>query len=87
VREIAYYPTTTQEPSPVVGRITKLIEGGQLFDDLETSTFHPDKDRVMICGSLQLNTDMSNLLEAAGLTEGSNSSPGQFIVEKAFTEK
>jgi len=87
VEKLAYYPTTTQEQSPVVGRITKLIESEQLFNDLDTSKFHPDKDRVMICGSLQLNTDMTKLLEAAGFTEGSNSSPGQFVVEKAFTEK
>lgn len=87
MEKLAYYPTTTQEASPVIGRITKLIDNGQLFNDLDAAPFSATDDRIMICGSLQLNLDMGQRCTEAGLTEGSNSSPGHFVVEKAFTEK
>ena len=38
----------------------------------------------MICGSTGMINDTKNLLSAAGLTEGSNASPAEFVVEKAF---
>jgi len=40
----------------------------------------------MICGSMALNKDIMGLCEAAGLSEGSNSSPADFVVEKAFVD-
>ena len=42
------------------------------------------EDRVMICGSMGLNMDLKVILEAAGLREGSNSEPGEYVLEKAF---
>ncbi len=79
-----YYPTTTREESPKMGRITDLITSGELFADLSLPPLDPATDRVMICGSMGLNMDMKKILEAAGLKEGSNSSPGEYVVEKAF---
>ena len=38
----------------------------------------------MVCGSLAFNHDIKALLEAAGLREGANSDPAEFVVEKAF---
>lgn len=38
----------------------------------------------MICGSMGLNKDMKTILDGAGFTEGSNSQPGEYVVEKAF---
>jgi ferredoxin--NADP+ reductase len=46
--------------------------------------FNPEEDRVMICGSMGLNIEIKELLEAAGMEEGANSKPGHFVVEKAF---
>jgi ferredoxin--NADP+ reductase len=43
-------------------------------------------DRVMICGNLALNKDLMALCEAAGLREGANSAPAEFVVEKAFVD-
>jgi len=40
----------------------------------------------MICGSMGLNTDIMSLCKAAGLGEGANSKPAEFVVEKAFVE-
>lgn len=82
--QLRYYPTTTRQESPKMGRITTLIENGTLFDDLGIPAFNPESDRVMICGSMGLNTDVKTLLEAAGLEEGANSKPATYVLEKAF---
>jgi len=84
LEKLRYYPTTTREDSPKMGRITTLIESGELFDDLNVAPFDPANDRAMICGSLAFNIDVKALLEKAGLKEGANSDPAQFVVEKAF---
>ena len=84
MQKLRYYPTTTREESPKMGRITTLIEQGVLFDDLNVPHFDPEHDRVMICGSMGLNTDVKTLLEAAGLEEGANSKPATYVLEKAF---
>ena len=83
--KLIYYPTTTAEPSPKMGRITKMIESGSLFSDLNLPAWSPDNDRVMICGSLPMNKDLMTLCESSNLTEGSNSAPGHYVVERAFT--
>lgn len=82
--KLKYYPTTTREQSPKMGRITTLIENGELFDDLGVPPLNPETDRAMICGSLGFNIDVKALLEQAGLREGANSEPREFVVEKAF---
>ncbi len=82
--KIRYYPTTTREQSPKMGRITTLIENGELFSDLGVPPLDPATDRAMVCGSLAFNVDIKALMEKAGLHEGANSEPGQFVIEKAF---
>ena len=82
--KLRYYPTTTREHSPRMGRITTLIADGTLFNDLSVPPLNPETDRAMVCGSLAFNTDIKVLLEAAGLREGANSEPGEFVIEKAF---
>lgn len=82
--KLRYYPTTTREQSPKMGRITTLIENGELFADLGVPPLNPETDRAMVCGSLAFNLDMKVALEAAGLREGANSDPAEFVIEKAF---
>jgi ferredoxin--NADP+ reductase len=82
--KLRYYPTTTREESPKMGRITTLIENGDLFADLGVPPLDPALDRAMVCGSLAFNIDVKALLEKAGLREGANSDPAEFVVEKAF---
>lgn len=84
LKKIRYYPTTTREESPKMGRITTLIESGELFSDLGIPALDPATDRAMVCGSLAFNQDIKALMEAAGLNEGANSEPGEFVIEKAF---
>lgn len=82
--QLKYYPTTTRDASPKMGRGTTLIENGTLAADLGLPPLNAETDRVMICGSMGLNKDVKALCEAAGMTEGSNSSPAEFVLEKAF---
>ncbi|MEM6729875.1 MAG: ferredoxin--NADP reductase [Pseudomonadota bacterium] len=84
ISKLTYYPTTTREESPKMGRVTKLLEDGTLFADLAIEGMSADVDRAMICGSIGLNTDLKAILERAGLEEGANSEPKHFVVEKAF---
>lgn len=84
LQKLVYYPTTTREDSPKMGRITTLIKDRTLFTDLDVTDFGPDKDRAMVCGSIGLNTDIKEILEGYGLREGANSEPAEYVVEKAF---
>ncbi|MEL6414390.1 MAG: ferredoxin--NADP reductase [Pseudomonadota bacterium] len=78
------YPTLTRQSYFKQGRITTLIENGELFRDLGFELLNPAKDRAMICGSMEMIADTKALMEQAGLVEGSNAQPGDFVVEKAF---
>ncbi|MEX3315750.1 ferredoxin--NADP reductase [Sulfitobacter sp. PS-8MA] len=82
--KIRYYPTTTREESPKMGRITNLLQDGTVFKDLGLPQITAAHDRAMVCGSLGFNKDIMQILEGFGLTEGANSDPQHFVVEKAF---
>ncbi len=84
--QLIHYPTTTREESPKMGRITDLIDSGKLFSDLGYPPLDPATDRGMICGSMGLLKDVKARLEAAGLTEGANNRPAEFVVERAFVD-
>lgn len=84
LEKLIYYPTTTREDSPKMGRITTLIKDGTLFRDLDITDFGAEQDRAMVCGSIGLNTDIKDILEGFGLREGANSEPAEYVVEKAF---
>lgn len=81
---LKYYPTTTREPSPFMGRITDNLTSGKVLSDLGLPPIDPAHDRAMICGSLAFNVDVKAVLEGFGMHEGANSEPREFVVEKAF---
>ncbi|TCV63636.1 ferredoxin--NADP+ reductase [Neorhizobium sp. R1-B] len=82
--KLKHYPTVTREEFSHTGRITDLIENGKLFADLGVPPLNPETDRGMICGSAEMLKDTKALLEKAGLTEGANSKPAEFVIERAF---
>ena len=84
VKKLVYYPTTTREKSPKMGRVTDLLKDGTLLADLGIDGLDAETDRAMICGSMGLNLDLKEILEGHGLEEGANSDPKHFVVEKAF---
>jgi len=84
--KLRYYPTTTREESPKMGRITDLMRSGEVFDDLGVEPIAPETDRAMVCGNLAFNLEIKELLEGYGLREGANSDPKEYVVEKAFVD-
>lgn len=84
LNKLHYYPTTTREESPKMGRITDLLEDGTVFKDLGIDGISAETDRAMVCGSMGLNTDLKRIFEGYGLREGANSDPAEYVVEKAF---
>ena len=85
-KKIKYYPTTTREESPKMGRITDLMRSGEAFADLNVPPLSPETDRAMICGNLAFNLELKDMLEEYGLVEGANSKPQHYVVEKAFLD-
>jgi ferredoxin/flavodoxin---NADP+ reductase len=85
--KLRYYPTVTREEFVTMGRVTELIESGKLFTDLQVPAFNPAEDRVMICGSPGMLRDLKVLLEGRGFKEGNTSTPGDFVIERAFAEQ
>ena len=84
--KLRYYPTTTRETSPKMGRITDLMRSGEVFRDLGVAPLSPETDRAMVCGNLAFNLEIKEMLEGYGLTEGANSKPAEYVVEKAFLD-
>lgn len=79
-----YYPTVTQGEFHTRGRITDRIREGLFRSDIGLTTADRPDSRWMICGSVAFNKDMIEILEGWGMTEGTRSNPGQFVVERAF---
>jgi len=84
--KLKYYPTVTREPFKTQGRITNLIASGQIFRDLGLPPLNPAEDRLMLCGGPSVLADLKVQLEGMGFEEGSISSPGDYVLEKAFVE-
>ncbi len=83
--KLLYYPTTTRDASLHMGRVTDNLSSGKVFADLGIpGPMNPATDRAMVCGSLAFNIDVKAILDGWGLTEGANSDPREYVVEKAF---
>ena len=85
--KLRYYPTVTREAYKNMGRVTDLMESGKLFTDLGVPGLDAQNDRVMICGSPGMLRDLKHMLEARGFKEGNTSTPGAFVIERAFAEQ
>ncbi len=85
-QQLLYYPTVTREPYKNEGRLTDLITNGKIFQDLNLPNFDPAVDRIMICGSPQMLKDLKKILEDLSFKEGSTTTPGDFVIERAFAE-
>ncbi|ODU09810.1 MAG: ferredoxin--NADP(+) reductase [Rubrivivax sp. SCN 71-131] len=85
--QLRYYPTVTRESYRNMGRVTHLIESGKLFSDLGVPPLSPEDDRAMLCGSPAMLRDIKKMLEVRGFKEGNTSTPGDFVIERAFAEQ
>lgn len=85
--QLLYYPTVTREDFKTKGRIPDLITSGKLGAELGLPEIDPKEDRVMICGSPGMLRDLKRLLEDRHFQEGNTSTPGAFVIERAFAEQ
>ena len=88
IREkLIYYPTVTREPFRHRGRITELLASDAFHAQIGLPPLDPAADRVMLCGSPGMLRDLGRFLEARGFAEGNHSTPGHYVIERAFVEK
>jgi ferredoxin--NADP+ reductase len=85
--QLRYYPTVTREAYRNMGRVTDLIQTGKMFEELGLPPLDHAHDRVMICGSPAMLRDLKHMLEHQGFAEGNTSTPGDFVIERAFAEQ
>ena len=85
--QLKYYPTVTREPFVTQGRIPDLIESGRMAGDLALPELNPAEDRAMLCGSPQMLKSIKEVLEKRGFKEGNTTSPGDYVVERAFVDQ
>ena len=83
-QQFKYYPTVTREPFRNQGRVTDLIANGKLAADLGVPNLNPAEDRVMICGSPEMLRDLKHMMEERNFKEGNTTTPGDFVIERAF---
>jgi len=77
--DILYYPIVTQEPWYDNTRITSLIETDHVMKIIS-----PLNSRVMICGNIDFNLEMKDILESRGFKEGSTNGAGTYVLERAY---
>jgi ferredoxin--NADP+ reductase len=85
---LRYYPTVTREPHVNRGRLTTLLESGRLLHDLRLPALDPAIDRLMVCGSPALLSDVCELLDARGFAISPHiGEPGDYVIERAFVTR
>lgn len=82
--KLSFYPITTREHSPHMGRITDQMRSGVLFETIKRPPLNKQTDRVMICGSMQMIKDVAQLCDEFGLEEGANNAPASYVIERSF---
>jgi len=84
--QLQFYPMTTRESSAHMGRITDAMLSGQFFNDTGLPPIDPERDRVMICGSMAMLKDCAAMCQQFGLIEGANNAPASYVIERAFVD-
>ncbi|MBD3657189.1 ferredoxin--NADP reductase [Marinobacter sp.] len=86
--KLVYYPTVTREPFRNQGRITTLIETGQLAKAIGLPPLNPETDRAMLCGSPAMLKDLTAMLDNLGFTASPHQGErGDYVIERAFVEQ
>ncbi|MGE4359274.1 MAG: ferredoxin--NADP reductase [Lysobacteraceae bacterium] len=87
-RQLLYYPAVTREDFVHRGRLTDLLDAGQISADLGIAPLDPAHDRAMICGSPQMLADFRAILDRRGFKASPRiGTPGEYVFERAFVEK
>lgn len=81
---LLYVPTVTREAFPTSKRGAVLFRSGELFSMLDVPAAVPEYDRVMLCGSPEMNQEMTQYLTQHGWVMTDYRGVGNFTAEKAF---
>ena len=84
--KLRYYPTTTREESPKMGRITDLLSSARCSTDLGIPPISPETDRAMVCGNLAFNVDIKEDPRRLWPARRRQFEPKEYVVEKAFLD-
>jgi ferredoxin/flavodoxin---NADP+ reductase len=78
---IDYIPIVTKDSTwkGETRRITTLLETGNVIP-----TLYPDNDKIMLCGNMDFNLEIRDMLKERDWKEGSNRENGSFLLERAF---
>ncbi len=85
--KLIYYPTVTREAFRNQGRIPPLLDSGDLPAAIGLPPISIEADRFMLCGSPEMLKDTRAIFDKLGMTEGNMSTPGHFVIERAFVDK
>ena len=97
--KLIYHPTVTRESYLFSGnreksagrlhqgRITHLLDSGELAEMTGQPPLNPDHDRFMLCGNDAMLSDLSHMLESKGFSKATSRMQGHFVIEQAFLEK
>jgi len=86
--KLRYLPVVSRDPFPLHGRISNLLESGELEQNIQLPAINPENDRVMICGGMAMLDDLRILLDARGFTASpSIGEPGDYVIERAFVSR
>lgn len=86
--KLIYFPTVTREPFRNMGRVTTLIETGELTGRMGIAPLDPATDRLMLCGSPQMLADTCRLLDERGFRISPRTrEPGDYVIERAFVDR
>ena len=81
--KLRYYPAVTREPHMNRGRITNLLEYGQLRSRLGLPPLDPGTDRAMVCGSPAMLADTCILLDRRGFAISRHiGETGDYVIER-----
>ena len=80
--KLTYLPVVTREqmPGALHGRVTTLIENGELERAADLQ-LEPEHSRIMLCGNPQMIEDTRTILKARDLNLSLTRRPGQVAVE------
>lgn len=85
---LIYCNSVTREAHPRTGRLTQMIETGNLASEIGLPPLNPETDRAMICGGPGMLKDLRTLLDARGFQISERTgSQGDYVVERAFVER
>jgi len=85
--KLIYFPTVTREPFKNRGRVTELLKSPEFYAEINLPVISSEHDRVMICGSPSMLSELKTFCIDQGFKEGNSGEPGDFVIEKAFVEK